>query len=177
MKTKICKKCGIEKTIDQFHKASTKGLRDKDSRQTNCKKCAHAALAEKRHDPEYCAKFRVYAWRSRLKRTYGIDENQYLSLLKKQKGKCAICGEKSAVPKPPYRLHVDHCHETNQIRGLLCGRCNTGIGLFRNREDLLRRAVSYLENHHGKTPRKRTGQKQNGQSHAGIPREQIALGF
>ena len=177
MKTKVCKKCGIEKTLDQFHKASTKRLKNKETRQTNCKKCQHAGIAEKRRDPEYRARFKVYAWRCRLKRTYGIDENQYLELLKKQNGKCAICGEKSAVPKRPYRLHVDHCHETNQIRGLLCGRCNTGIGLFRNRVDLLRRAVSYLETHHGKTSRKGAGKKQNGQSHAGISREQIALGF
>lgn len=61
-----------------------------------------------------------------LKSTYGITEEQYLQLLAEQNGGCAICG------KPPGKrqLAVDHCHKTGVIRGLLCGRCNLGLGFI-----------------------------------------------
>jgi hypothetical protein len=44
-------------------------------------------------------------------------------------------------------LHIDHCHITGKIRGLLCHLCNRGIGLFRERSDLLQAAIKYLESH------------------------------
>jgi hypothetical protein len=60
----------------------------------------------------------------------------------RQKNVCAICGLK-CVTKP--RLSVDHCHSTGRIRGLLCGVCNTGFGMFKNSPELLRKAALYAE--------------------------------
>jgi hypothetical protein len=77
-------------------------------------------------------------------RRYGITPEQYDALLEAQDGRCAICGETPSGRQAAGRLHVDHCHETGRIRGLLCVRCNPGIGHFREREDLLLRAVEYL---------------------------------
>lgn len=42
-------------------------------------------------------------------------------------------------------LSVDHCHKTNATRGLLCGACNTGLGLFNDSPELLRASIQYLE--------------------------------
>ena len=53
-------------------------------------------------------------------------------------GKCQICG---TVEK----LHLDHCHNTGKIRGLLCMRCNTAIGRMHDDPELLRKAIAYLE--------------------------------
>jgi hypothetical protein len=68
--------------------------------------------------------------------------------VKEQDGLCACCGEKQdykTVDGKGQELFVDHCHETGRIRGLLCGRCNTGIGILGDTLDHLKKAVTYLE--------------------------------
>lgn len=81
-------------------------------------------------------------WNAHLKKNYGITAEEYNLLLEKQGGVCAICAEPCTSGK---RLAVDHNHKTNIIRGLLCGKCNRGIGNFLDNTDLLLAAVEYLE--------------------------------
>ena len=82
-----------------------------------------------------------------LKRTYGITEDQYLSILKKQNGVCAICNKpeintrKNGTVK---KLAVDHNHKTQVVRGLLCDKCNRGLGHFNDDCKLLESAMKYL---------------------------------
>lgn len=78
--------------------------------------------------------------RKRIKYLYGITTEQYDNLLKSQDGKCAICNS----PGNGIRLDVDHCHETKAIRGLLCRKCNQGIGLLGNNTGRLASAIDYL---------------------------------
>lgn len=77
-----------------------------------------------------------------LKRAYGMTLEEYEALLRAQEGKCAICGETCGTGQ---HLSVDHCHDTNAVRGLLCRNCNRGLGLFQDRPDLLGRAHEYLK--------------------------------
>lgn len=72
-------------------------------------------------------------------KTYGVTPAQYDEMFAAQGGVCAICGEAEARA-----LGVDHNHATGQNRALLCTRCNTGLGLFRERPDLLAAASKYL---------------------------------
>lgn len=74
-----------------------------------------------------------------LKRFYKMDYETYKLLFEKQKGLCAICSE-----KPNYRLAVDHNHTTGNVRGLLCRKCNLGIGFLRDNKDILQKAIDYL---------------------------------
>lgn len=76
------------------------------------------------------------------KLTYGITEAEFNSLLESQNKSCAICGSSEAGGRGDW--HVDHCHKTNKIRGLLCHHCNTGLGLFRDSPELLILAAEYL---------------------------------
>ena len=81
-----------------------------------------------------------------LKYNYGLTVEQHDKLLADQGGVCAICGE---APDPngvraSSRLHVDHDHVTRRVRGLLCTRCNQGLGYFRDRADLLLAASQYV---------------------------------
>ena len=74
-----------------------------------------------------------------LKRAYGIDLVTYEAMIEAQHRQCAICHHEVET------LHVDHDHETNKIRGLLCGSCNRGIGLLQHDSVVLRDAITYLE--------------------------------
>ena len=65
-------------------------------------------------------------------------------MLVEQGGGCAICG-REAWEERCGKLHVDHCHASGKVRGLLCEKCNHGIGEFRDDPVLLVQAVAYLE--------------------------------
>lgn len=84
-----------------------------------------------------------------LKRHFGMTLEQYNEQIAKQGGKCALC-LRVPTEQPKRKLAVDHCHKTNTIRGLLCGECNRGLGLFRDNVYLLKRAIKYLNSARGK---------------------------
>ncbi len=95
---------------------------------------------------------RVRAWQrkqvlnnrsARLIREYGISLVEYDKMLVAQEGVCAICGR----PDPKRRLTVDHCHLTGKVRGLLCKKCNTAIGLLGDSSDVLVKALAYCLKH------------------------------
>lgn len=77
--------------------------------------------------------------RARL-RKYGMLKDEHTLLLEKQNYSCAIC--RASDDDNP--LVVDHDHATGKVRGLLCGSCNTGIGMLRDSITNLQRAVWYL---------------------------------
>jgi len=74
---------------------------------------------------------------------YGITPKIYNELFGKQDGCCAICGIHQS--ELPYTLCIDHDHITGLVRGLLCQKCNTGIGKFEDNPDLVERALYYLK--------------------------------
>lgn len=115
--TKRCAACREIKPIDQFHAAS----RGKGRHHSYCKQC-RSAMARDSH----------------LQRSYGLDREGLQRLIDGQGGVCAICRE-----RPPE--HVDHDHLTGEVRGVLCFNCNGGLGQFRDRQDVMRTAIDYLE--------------------------------
>jgi hypothetical protein len=74
-----------------------------------------------------------------LHRNFNISLPEVEEMLDQQDNRCAICRRNG-----PATLHLDHCHETGRIRGLLCGNCNRGIGLLAHDPEVLRRAADYL---------------------------------
>ena len=70
---------------------------------------------------------------------YNISIDTYNKMQEEQLGKCAICEKESTKA-----LSVDHCHETGEVRGLLCQPCNSGIGLLGDNLESLLKAVKYL---------------------------------
>lgn len=113
------------------------------------------------NDPEYREKARQQARErnrrnprgkknGRLRLEFGITLQQYEEMLERQGGGCAICGTKQTnvkeAGKAEHSMYVDHNHATGEVRGLLCSRCNFGIGQFRDDPELLLRAAEYLTN-------------------------------
>lgn len=80
----------------------------------------------------------------RYKKRYGITLSEYKEKLAAQNFKCLICGvsEKDSRQK---KLVVDHCHNTNEVRGLLCHNCNCGLGHFVDNVEVLQKAITYLQ--------------------------------
>lgn len=76
-----------------------------------------------------------------LKHVYGITHEVYNNIMENQEGLCPICEQFLIDPC------LDHCHITGKIRGIICRKCNTGIGMLMDNPSLLRRAAEYLENH------------------------------
>jgi len=79
-----------------------------------------------------------------LKKSYGIDIKQYNNILKAQGNACGICEAKENNNKRTKYFDVDHCHESGQVRGLLCTNCNMGLGKFNHDIKWLIAAIKYL---------------------------------
>jgi hypothetical protein len=80
------------------------------------------------------AKSRDYQW--------GLSPEAWREMLASQDHKCKICINPLGEAQ---ERHIDHCHETQQMRGVLCNTCNVGLGMFQDSSDLLRAALAYLE--------------------------------
>lgn len=126
---KRCKRCKRLKRKSSFYWANTA----KTVLAANCKKCANEVTKhwrshqspEKRHEIQ-------------IKWKYGLTLADKTKLLEAQNNGCAICGNKKR------RLQIDHCHISNKVRGLLCRKCNCGLGMFNENVDLLSAAIAYL---------------------------------
>jgi hypothetical protein len=78
-----------------------------------------------------------------LKARYGFDHGEYLRLLALQDSKCAICFSEEPGKGFKY-FHIDHNHQTREIRGLLCATCNQALGLLKDSPEYLLQALAYL---------------------------------
>lgn len=118
--TQICRKCKIAKPITRFHHDN----RTPNKRRTTCNDC-----------------------RNLHKRVTNISSDHRKDLLEEQNNSCGICGINAEELSK--KLSVDHNHETNQVRGLLCNSCNLGLGQFKDSVVFLSYAIEYLEKHDG----------------------------
>jgi hypothetical protein len=116
---KICRDCGQEKHLDEFH--NHKKLPQ--GKQPYCKPCDN-----------------IRKLKSYFVSSYGITYEEAEELKRQQDYKCGVCG----LVKP---LHVDHCHKTNKVRGMLCGTCNRGLGCAYDNPEILRSMINWLEVH------------------------------
>jgi hypothetical protein len=85
---------------------------------------------------QWCKTCRNISERSR---TYGISVDEVRALLARP---CDVCGDEMASLKSH---HIDHCHATGKVRGVLCNGCNTALGLAREDVNVLRALISYIE--------------------------------
>jgi hypothetical protein len=143
---KKCRDCGETKEASQFSRRNDKrvGSSYYDGLQSVCKACNTTRVREWRRNmpTEARAKFVRHG---NLRKHYGLGLVQYEQLKATQDGRCAICGTDD--PKGRGDFHVDHCHETGAIRGLLCHFCNVALGNFKDDIARLEAAIEYLRKH------------------------------
>ena len=151
---KRCHGCNTDKEKSEFSKNKNR----KDGLGTQCKKCISDShkkwyaknLKEKRkqnlswyhNNPD-----RVRD--NHLRYKFNITLDDYDRMYREQDGKCALCKKpesaKDGRSGKIRRLAVDHCHETDRVRGLLCYRCNHLIGCLGDTVESVQRVISYME--------------------------------
>lgn len=157
---KMCSKCQTVKKVHEF----TKDSKAKDGLDSWCRSCKRAynsspaakAAAQKWYykgggkvrKADYQRGVRLprreaepYRFQV-LRRKYGLSPQDYTKLLEAQGGKCAICGR--ADPGRGKEWPVDHDHNTGAVRGLLCWKCNSALGMLRDSPELCEAAARYL---------------------------------
>lgn len=87
-----------------------------------------------------------------LKKVYGITLEEYNELVNRQDGRCAGC--KKTQEQLDHPLHVDHCHSTGNIRGLLCRKCNSALGYVEDSVETLENLKNYLNSDQSVTTNK-----------------------
>jgi hypothetical protein len=165
---KKCPTCEVDKPLSEFSwRIKRRGLR-----QRCCKECEKARgkayyaanrkeIAEKyrgkqksgwkswhKRNPDghkkWAAENRRHIRNFQLKKNHGITLDQYESMAAAQCHKCAICDADAASNRRGV-LAVDHCHETDRVRGLLCNKCNLLLGLCDDNLNVLHAAILYLQ--------------------------------
>ena len=125
---RTCNVCFEDKPLTDYYKTSKGGYHGK------CKVCYK--LKQTRPSPE--SRKEYY-----LQRAFGMSLEDYSEKLEAQGGVCGICGSHPPENRKKY-LAVDHCHESGEIRGLLCDNCNRGLGLLGDNISSLQKAIEYL---------------------------------
>lgn len=157
--THRCASCSETKSINEFYIHRRKDRGNREQVRPYCKKCLAAKNAEykQRNHEQVAEYYRSYRqtnkgrWtrspedrRAENLRKYNITIEDYDMLEAQQSNLCAICRKPSTNRR---RLHVDHCHTTGKVRGLLCFRCNTALGGFSDDVALLESAIKYLKSY------------------------------
>lgn len=83
------------------------------------------------------------AWEYKLAHRYGLTVERYTAILEEQDGRCPIC-KRPLLARGDQRPHVDHDHLTGEVRGILCHRCNVGVGWLEVMEEFKRNLQNYL---------------------------------
>lgn len=109
-----------------------------DGHQYKCRPCMREY--KRRWERENADRLRVQRKNGDIRR-YGIEPADFELMLVEQGGLCAIC---RGLDQRGDQLHIDHCHTSGKVRGLLCGRCNRGLGMFLDSPNLLVSAIQYL---------------------------------
>ena len=127
---KICTRCGQKKPLEDF------SVQDscQDGYRPDCKVCRNTYSKERA---------RRLGTTEMTARTHKITADLYREILAIQGNHCPLCGDYPDVKARAFA--IDHDHGTERLRGILCARCNGGLGMFRDNPTMLRRAADYLE--------------------------------
>lgn len=147
MTRRECLSCHRILSITQFRLSS----KLPDGYSLTCKACTNRFYAPQRKTPpkhcwepecRICERGDAYRAHRQIRTTYGITLKQRAKLLVAQRNCCAICETPFALIK---LTHTDHDHVSGKVRGILCQRCNVGLGMLRDDVAILNKAIKYVE--------------------------------
>lgn len=135
---KTCSHCKKAKPIESFNRHKTA----KGGRYSWCKDCSKQDKLNRHAENPHIRRNR------QLLKNYGISLEKFNEMYLKQGGLCAVCNTPETAVRDGkiMNLAVDHDHRTKKVRGLLCGACNTSLGLLRENETIISNLIKYLKN-------------------------------
>ncbi len=152
-----CLTCSLEYRITAYNEKN-RLLRISENKLIKCVRCKIEKFHNDYWDTDLrakhcrCIKCRIEMHQQHRQRVgvshrLNVTKLQYDLMLEKQSHVCLICKnpEKSILKGKIKNLAIDHCHSSGKIRGLLCQKCNQGLGIFSDNPILLRQAANYLE--------------------------------
>jgi Recombination endonuclease VII len=153
----VCRYCKVNKQLREFHKSGNRVR----GRASDCKECRAKRSKEIWANPKErkVARERTVNWlksqsgkykvfERNLIREYGIDLEDWARMMNAQNRKCACCEGALQLDRT---THVDHCHNSGDVRALLCQWCNSVLGYAKDDVSLLQKAVNYLKRHNAKS--------------------------
>lgn len=160
--TKICKACNVEKEIACFgvakayaggHRHQCRPCRTEESRKWANSERGQKLLKDYREvNRETIREKRLKKYVDEsVKRHFQITEEVFNQLLAQQGGGCGICGRLMSN-HGRRRMVVDHCHTDGRVRGILCMKCNVGIGQLGDTDESIRRAFTYMQSAYAREP-------------------------
>lgn len=130
---KRCSRCEQVKEHEKFYPTN----RNKDGRFSHCIECDRKI--DKRTYEDYRA--------AKIKQKYKITTQQYEEMFERQNGACASCKKPETTIQrgKVIKLAIDHCHKTGKVRSLLCGRCNSSLGILREDPAMIESLADYID--------------------------------
>lgn len=132
MELKSCSTCKKEHPLKDFY------INKKGKHIFECRYCQRDRTKKYQNSAQGRANYKNWLY----KRKYNSSYKEFTALLELQENKCKICEGLFTNLK---ETHLDHCHNTKKIRGLLCRNCNLGLGHFKDNIKILSKAINYLE--------------------------------
>lgn len=147
-----CKACKA-KYLNAYYKANKwrypKRTPEEQAAYNRTRRDKYAASEEYRRDTkkkvnDYRVRNLEKVRKGKITGLYGITVDEYDRLVEADGGRCAICKKEPTNESRQKRLHLDHCHKSGKIRGMLCSACNLGIGKLNDDPELLEAAAAYI---------------------------------
>lgn len=161
-RSEMAKEIKFEKTCKKHGELDRSQMIIREGKYLRCRLCHFEGANDyRKRNPEKTKEIKRRSYLSRadeseksILRQKKITKEQYYKMIDEQDNKCAICFQEETKimrkdnTKSP--LSIDHNHDTGLIRGLLCHRCNSGIGFFKENESFMLNAIEYLRKHNGR---------------------------
>lgn len=141
-----CVRCVTERTVNRDSEVSKRYIKsDKGQKWLSEFRTSdtYRSVQNRYHKKRYEADPTPYKNRNMINR-YGIGLDQYQQMLEEQNHSCAICGKHETETSKGH-LVVDHCHDSNKIRKLLCSTCNVALGMVYEDVDILYKMIDYIK--------------------------------
>jgi hypothetical protein len=124
---RLCLRCNFEKDVSSF----PVDKRNLNWKNNICKACRWKKTNENNR--------KTKAWNKYNWKKYGIEDLEEAFRIYNTEKSCNICGSSD-------KLHLDHCHSSKKVRGMLCHKCNRALGFFNDSSETLRKAAEYIDN-------------------------------